>query len=1006
MELRSRSQQLITYLILHRHAPQSRQRIAHQLWSDSLDSQARTNLRKELHYLRQTYPTFEKLVVITQQTLHWQPQIPCEMDLDIFETALATAADVKESLTIDILETAVKTYQGALLPECDADWIYPEQERFRKNYSQTLAQLTRQLQTLGEMTKAIATGQQWLTAEPLEESAYQTLMTLYGEIGDRATALQLYHQCMTTLQAELGVPPSPTTAKIYQELLLAEETTSEPRFQETTAPSASSSASGPLTSSGPSSLFTSNSVNSLVGRNHLFNTLQQWLLSPLGEPAALLLLTGEPGIGKTRLLESLVDLAAHQDWQVFWGSAFAAEQLRSYGVWIDLLQTTGLPESFPKLDNASSNLQNREQLLDSLVQSLKAIVCPERPLLLVFDDIHWLDEASTALLHYVFRLLRQDPVRIACAARQQELKDNLAILTLTKSLRRSKQLQEVTVPPLSADAISTLVKPWLQTEIDDSSLGARDADKIYADSGGNPLFALEVVRANTQGISDLEGLIDDRLQRLDGAARDLVPWAAALGRRFNPEILALAASYPPMQFLLAMEQLEHQQIVRPVIPEADNSFDEQGNYDFVHDLVRRVAYHQLSLPRKRIIHGQLAKALESQTVEDDLASQVAYHASLAGNHGLAARASVTAATRSLRLFAYADVIQLVNQGLDHCHYLPSCDRILYSSRLLRTRVFAGVSKSDAPLVEEQIQQQLSDLVGLNLTEAEATARQALAFLNYTQGNLTDLHKQCLAAVDVLPPIPRLQAENLAANGCCLAEIGQEIDRAEAILLEAQSLAIPLGLSISDIDLGLGCIYRYRGNYDQARTHLNQSLQTAQSPSQWDQLNVNESLANLAMASWDSQQPDPSYANALLALAPNLPQGSNAAFAEALLALHAYGNTSNNQNQAAVHQALKQLDLLDAQRKRVFIASHAAELALRQNDGEAAVSYGKIAHQAANIVEQISDVAVAHALCVLSATLLVDDKLLMHHWPRLQTLTYSRLSARAQRLITQAKQTLK
>ena len=225
-------------------------------------------------------------------------------------------------------------------------------------------------------------------------------------------------------------------------------------------------------------------------------------------------------------------------------------------------------------------------------------------------------------------------------------------------------------------------------------------------------------------------------------------------------------------------------------------------------------------------------------------------------------------------------------------------------------------------------------------------------------------------------------------------------------MEAQSLAIPLGLSISDIDLGLGCIYRYRGNYDQARTHLNRALQTAQSPSQWDQLNANASLANLAMASWDSQQPDPSYADALLVLAPNLPQGSNAAFAEALLALHAYDKTPNNQSQAAVHQALTQLDLLDAQRKRVFIASHAAELALQQNDGKVALSYGEIAHQAANIVEHISDVAVAHALCVLSATLLAEDKLIAHHWQRLQTLPYNRLSVRAQRLITQAKQTLK
>ncbi|EKU98536.1 DNA-binding transcriptional activator of the SARP family [Leptolyngbya sp. PCC 7375] len=1001
VELRSRSQHLLAYLILHRHAPQSRQRIAGQLWPDSADTQGRTNLRKELHYLRHIYPAIEPLITITKSTLRWQPQIPCEVDLDSFETALASAAEVDGAAAIGFLETAIKAYQGDLWPDCDADWIYSEQERLRKSYGQALAELTRQLQALGEITKAIATGQQWLKAEPLEESAYQTLMALYGKRGDRSTALQLYHQCMTTLQTELGVPPSPTTASIYQQLLLAEE-----RAVETTTEALTSKQPAPAI---PLSLATPNATNTLVGREQLFSSLERWLLSPLDEPAPLLLLTGEPGIGKTRLLESLAKRAAQDSWQTCWGSAFAAEQLRSYGVWLDLLRTAHLSESFPQLEDTSSNLQNRGQLLDAMVQSLRAIASPEQPLLLLCDDIHWLDDASTALLHYVFRLMGQGPLRIACAARQQELQENSAVLTLIKSLRRAKRLQEIAVPPLSAKAIGALVTPLLNSENGAEPSDAQPiAQQIYSDSGGNPLFALEVARANTGETSDLQGLIDDRLQRLDGVARDLIPWAAALGRRFNPEILALAASYPPMQFLLAMEQLEHQQIVQPVNPGASASFDEQGNYDFVHDLVRQAAYHQLSLPRRRIIHGQLAKTLESQMVEDDLASQVAYHAALAGNHALAARASVTAASRSLRLFAYADVVQLVNRGLEHCHYLPSCDRILYSTQLLRTRVLAGVSQADATTVEAQIQQQLANLVGLNLPEAEAAARQALAFLKYAQGNLTDVHQQCLEAIDVLPPMPQLQAENLAVNGCCLAEIGRDMDRAEAILLEAESLANPLGTSISDIHLGLGCIYSYRGDYDLAQQQLTTALQISQSqaPNQRDQLNESHSLTNLAMNSWDRQQPDPSYAKALLELAPNLPQGSEAAFAKALIALYAYGQNPGKPGQTALTEALIQLDQLDAQRKRVFIASHAAEIALRHNDGDTALTYANMASQAANMVGYPNDMAVANALCVLSASLLKDHTTRHHHWQSLAALPVTNLSGRAQRLMAQAQQTVK
>ncbi|MBE9066201.1 AAA family ATPase [Leptolyngbya cf. ectocarpi LEGE 11479] len=1005
IELRLRSQHLLAYLILHRHAPQSRHRIAAHLWPDSLDSQARTNLRKELHYLRQTYPTIEHLIVITKQTLHWHPQIRCDVDLDIFETSLA--ADAADSGTVHALETAIQAYQGDLWPDCDADWLYPEQERLRKAYSYALAQLTRQLQTRGEISKAIEMGQQWLNAEPLEEGAYQTLMTLYGKRGDRATALQLYHQCMTTLQTELGVNPSPTTAGIYQQLLLADEIAEDTveAIPKTTTGSIIPVQLSPSLSPSPP---TPKAENPMVGRDQLFSVLEQWLLSPLEEPTPLLLLTGEPGIGKTRLLEALVDRAIHYGWQICWGSAFAAEQLRSYGVWIDLLRAANLSDLLPGLEDTSSDLKNRGQLLDAMVQGLAQVASSERPLLLLFDDIHWLDEASTALLHYVFRLMGQGPLRIVCASRQQELQENTAVLTLITSLRRAKRLQEVAVPPLSANAISCLVKPLLDSEISGDLAPPLNAQKIYGDSGGNPLFALEVARASTEATSDLYGLIDDRLQRLDGAARDLLPWAAALGRRFNSETLALAASYPPMQFLLALEQLEQQQIVQPVHSVSSTSFDEQGSYDFVHDLVRQGAYAQLSLPRRRIIHGQLAKTLDAQTVEDDLASQVAYHAGLAGNHALAAKASVTAANRSLQLFAYTDVIQLVNQGLEHCHYLPSCDRILYSAQLLRTRVLAGVSTSEATTVEAQIQQQLSDLVGLNLAEAEAAARQALAFLKYAQGKLTDVHQHCLDAVDVLPPTPHLQAESLAANGCCLAEIEKDMDRAETILLEAQSLASPLGESISDIDLGLGCIYRYRGDYDLACQHLKTALQVSQSHTlnQRDQLNESYCLNNLAMTSWDSHQPEPSYAQALLKLAPNLPKGSDAAFAEALIALHTYRNTSDKQTQTALTETLTQLDQLDAQRKRGFIASHGTEIALRQDDGATAFTYARMTHQAANIVEHPNDIAVANALCVLSACRLNDDEAVQLYRQSLQTLSSKNLSARAQRLIDQAKQTLK
>lgn len=1024
--LRGRSQQLLAYLILHRQAPQLRRRIAAALWPETQTSQALTNLRKELHYLRQADAPIDQLLAIASKTLHWQPQIPCDVDIVCFETACTKAENAEDETAVLSLETALLGCQGKLWPDSDAEWIYPEQVRIRQSYIRALARMTQLLQSLGEAGRAIACGQRWLQADPLDERATQTLMTLYGEMGDRATALRLYHQCMTTLQTELGVNPSPTTANIYQQLLLAEEDSEkEIALVLPTTPVLSKP----------------RAKRTIVGRDDLLQRMDQWQLSP-DEQAPLLLLNGEPGIGKTHLLEALEERAKRHHWQVFWGSAFAAEQLRAYGVWIDLLQVApqktsqspAFTQSLPALLGASADLKNRGQLLDAVVQDFQTVITPEQPVLLLLDDIHWLDEASTTLLHYVFRLLGHSSLgdgalRIACAARNQELQENTAVLTLVTALRRSKQLQEVMVPPLSDEAVRMLVSPVLNKSLEQAVIedadNPVDPDKVIASSGGNPLFALEVARANGKTTSNLQGLIDDRLQRLDGAARDLLPWAAALGRRFNPEILALAASYPPMPFLSAMEQLEQQQIVRPVHISSGpvETVSEQGNYDFVHDLVRQVAYSALSFPRRKIIHGQLAKTLKAQMSEDDLASQVAYHAGLASDHTLAAQASDAAALRSLRLFAYDAVIQLVGQGLSHCQFLPSYERLSQSAQLLRTRVLAGVSQLEAATVKQQIEQLLSEMTGLKMAEAELTARQALTFLSYQQGDISDVYQQCLKSLDVSVPAPRVQAEALAVTGSCLTEIGRDMDRAEALLLEAQSLATRLGLSLSDIDLGLGSIHRYRGDYDLAQQYLQQALQLGRL--EHNQLNEACSLVNLAMNCWDSHQLEENYAQTLKELSLQLPQGSEGALAEALIALQAYAQKpakppkETAKMAQSLNQTLKTLDELDAQRRLAFVGSHGAEVALAKGDSVMAMAFAKQALQSANVVNHPNDRAIAEALCLLSVLTtkteppagdsnykMADKETIQSHWQNLKSFNRRSLSARAQSLIAKVTEKMK
>lgn len=101
---------MLAYAIVHRQAPQPRRRIAGQFWPETSDSQARTNLRKELHHLRRVFPEVDRCLVIDKHTLLWQPHISCEIDLDTFTTSLDRANTLEGKPASDCLDIAALSH--------------------------------------------------------------------------------------------------------------------------------------------------------------------------------------------------------------------------------------------------------------------------------------------------------------------------------------------------------------------------------------------------------------------------------------------------------------------------------------------------------------------------------------------------------------------------------------------------------------------------------------------------------------------------------------------------------------------------------------------------------------------------------------------------------------------------------------------------------------------------------------------------------------------------------
>lgn len=217
-----RSQALFAYLLLQRHTPQSRQRIAFALYPDMSDSQSRTALRKDLFNLRQALPEAEHYLQINAKTIQWNASANFSLDVIEFESALQMYEQRPDSELASKqrdLEGAIALYSGDLLPSFDHEWVTHERERLRQRYLDTLDALIRLLQLQNQNKAAIRYGRQLLQADNLRESTYQSLMNLYKAEGDRATAIQFYHHCMTALREELGIEPSQETQTLYQQLL-------------------------------------------------------------------------------------------------------------------------------------------------------------------------------------------------------------------------------------------------------------------------------------------------------------------------------------------------------------------------------------------------------------------------------------------------------------------------------------------------------------------------------------------------------------------------------------------------------------------------------------------------------------------------------------------------------------------------------------------------------------------------------------------------------------------
>lgn len=609
---------LLGYLALHASTRSvSRSRVAGTLWAEQPELRARRTLTDTLRRLRRWIGETESWLIADDESITLRD---VWLDVDEFR-ARADSGDAAEARAV------LSLYNGDLLEDLDAEWILSRRADLREKCLLTLEKVCRALISSENFPEAILIAHRWTLADPLHEEACRTAMRLYARLGRYAAALQQYDRLKGLLADELRVEPLAETRA------LAESIRAE--YQ--------------------SSSLDEKAHHAFIGRRKERAALLQIAERAQNGRGGLVFVEGEPGIGKTRLLESFAEGAAWRGLTVTWGRARELNGVPPYAPLDESLQTliTG-----PRLDQLRGRLTPEViETLSALIPHLKQISDVSKtsevlrkkridlpsalalaikalseiaPRVFIFDDVQWAGTAFWEALQKIAPTLGGARVLFVLSYRSDEARIDSTAWRALRDLDREFVPERILLDGLTSDECSELARSLGQT------LEGDNKQTLHEQSGGNPFFVQELIMQKGDEPATLSQLLARRLSNLIPSARHALESGAVLGREFAHGVWQALVGDP---LIAAIPNL----IAARFIEETDRG------YAFQHDLAREHVYRALDRNRRRDLHYRAGEALSRESAEP---SVLAWHFEQAEAWREAVRYHREAGDRAAKVYAH------------------------------------------------------------------------------------------------------------------------------------------------------------------------------------------------------------------------------------------------------------------------------------------------------------------------------------------------------------------